>query len=174
MKKSKKNLMALALASVISVSTLTSCGEEVASESKTDISIDEEVPSEGTPVDEVTAETTSSEEVQADETKVFAPYTHVFFARIYNQTNLYRTYSVKRGQVEIPEGYEILDIEPWIERIGYGSRTIGYDVWFINNKTVEATPVYNDLIDGYDYSAPGTDIELTNEESVKSKTLTPQ
>lgn len=170
MKKSKKNLMALALASVISVSTLTSCGEEVASESKTDISIEEEVPSEETPVDEVTAETTSSEEVQADETKVFDPYTHVFFVRINNRIS---TSYVKGRQVEIPEGYEILDIEPWTERVGYGSRTPGYDVWFINNKTVEATPVFNDLIDGYDYSAPGTVIELTNEESVQSKKLTP-
>ena len=171
--KSKKNLMALALASVISVSTLTSCGEEVASESVTDISIEEEVPSEGTPVDEVTAETTSSEEVQADETKVFDPYTHVFFVRINNQTNIISTANVKGGQVEIPEGYEILDIEPWTDAIRDGSRTEGYDVWFINNKSVEATPVYNDVIDGYDYSAPGTVIELTNEESVKSKTLTP-
>lgn len=158
MKKNKKNLMALALASVISVSTLTSCGEEVASESVTDISIEKEV--------------------QADETKVFAPYTHVFFVRINNEINVVHTNvnhacNVKGGQVEIPEGYEILDIEPWTKKTGYGSRTPGYDVWYINNKTVEAISVYNDLIDGYDYSAPGTVIELTNEESVKSKTLTP-
>ena len=160
MNKSKKNLMALALASVLGVSSLTGCTGVEAEESQEVSSVTEEISNE---------EETQTVEVVV-ETKVFEPYTHVYYVRINNEIN---TNSVTGGQVEIPDGYEILDIEPWAERVIDGSRTPGFDVWYINNKTVEATLVYNSTIRRYDYSKPGVVIELTNEEEGPTKTLIP-
>ena len=162
MNKRKKNLMALALASVLGVSSLTGCtGVEAEEESQAVESASEEISNE--------EETQEVEEVV--ETKIFEPYTHVYYVRVSNDN--VDTYRVTGGQVEIPEGYEILDIEPWIEKIAAGSRSPGYDVWYINNKTVEATLVYNAPIGVYDYSEPGVVIELTNEEEGPTKTLIP-
>ena len=36
------------------------------------------------------------------------------------------------------------------------------DVWYINNETVEVTPVYNEVFRAYDYSQPGKVVELEN------------
>lgn len=160
MKKSKKTLMAIALASVIGVSSLTGCTEAAIEENQIESTVMEDEPVEEEPV----------EEEQIPEVRVFEPYTHVFFVRTYNEPD---TSTITGGQVEIPEGYEILDIENWAERSGYGSRTPGYDVWFINTKTVEASLVYNEPLDIYDYSQPGTVIEMTNEEDGPTKTLIP-
>ena len=162
MKKSKKNLMAIALASVLGVSSLTGCtGVEAEEESQAVEAATEESSNEE-------EETQTVEEVV--ETKIFEPYTHVYYVRVDNEIN---TNSVTGGQVEVPEGYEILDIEPWTERVLEGSRSPGFDVWYINNKTVEATLVYNAPIGVYDYSEPGVVIELTNEEEGPTKTLIP-
>ena len=160
MKKSKKNLMALALASVIGVSSLTGCTVEETDENQIESTVMEDEPVEEEPV----------EEEQLPEVRIFEPYTHVFFARTYNDPD---TSTITGGQVEIPEGYEILDIENWAQKAGPGSRTPGYDVWFINTKTVEASLVYNEPLDIYDYSQPGTVIEMTNEEEDQTKPLTP-
>lgn len=161
MKKSKKNLMAIALASVIGVSSLTGCNAVETEENQTESIEMEEVSNE---------EEVLVEEEQNFENKVFEPYTHVYYVRTYNPSE---PSTIKGGQVEIPEGYEILDIENWTQKHGYGSRNAGYDIWFINNKTVEVSPVYNETIGTYDYSQPGTVIEMTNEEDGPTKTLIP-
>ena len=53
------------------------------------------------------------------------------------------------------------------------SQTGGFDVWFINNKPVEVQSVYNESTGGYDYSTPGTVIEMELEEEGPTKVLTP-
>ncbi len=44
---------------------------------------------------------------------------------------------------------------------------------FVNTKTVEVTPVYNETFGYFDYSGPGTVIEELEEETNKTLTLTP-
>ncbi len=103
------------------------------------------------------------------ETRVFAPYEHVYFKR-YDLSGETPT-RVMGGQVTVPFGYEILDIEPFIIKSGYGSRTGGFDVWFINNQEVEATSIYNKELGYYDFSEPGvtTGREVETEKTLKLK-----
>ncbi len=110
------------------------------------------------------------EEQQIPENKIYGPYEHVFFKRYY-VGEIY-TEDIIGGQIEIPEGYEILEIEQVTKKAGYGSRTGGFDVWFINNQTVEVEAVYNQSFGYYDYSEPGTIIEqeLIEEGPTLSKT----
>ena len=74
---------------------------------------------------------------------------------------------------KIPEGYEILDIENFTEKYGYGSQTGGFDVWFINNQEVEVEPIYNATYETYDYSEPGRVTEVLKEEKGPELKLTP-
>ena len=114
------------------------------------------------------------EEVRVPANKVYAPYEHVFYLRYDCLTEKKYSEKVFGGQIVVPEGYEILEIENFNEYVGYGSQTRGFDVWFINNKTVEAHAVYNEATKGYDYSEPGTVIEdELVEETNPSLTLTP-
>lgn len=108
------------------------------------------------------------EEQVKPENKTYAPYEHVIFKR-YILNNAY-VEEIYGGQVIIPEGYEILEIESVTKKSGYGSRTAGFDVWFINTKPVEAEAVYNQSFEYYDYSEPGKVIELELQE--ESPTLT--
>ena len=153
---SKRKVASLLLASAIAVTLLSGC-------SKTDTEIVTE-----------TKQSPAMEQVALSETqiqpRVYQPYEHVFFQRYY-VGELY-TEDIKGGQVVVPEGYEILEIEQVTKKAGYGARTGGFDVWFINTKTVEATPVYNEAFGYYDYSEPGTVIEQELEEG-RSLTLTP-
>ena len=119
-------------------------------------------------------EQVAMQEVQVPANKVYEPYEHVFYLRYDNLTEEKYSEKVYGGQIVIPEGYEILEIENFNEYIGYGSQTRGFDVWFINNKKVEAKAVFNEATGAFDYSEPGTVIEeeLVEEES-RSLTLTP-
>ena len=114
-------------------------------------------------------------EEQALENRNYEPYEHVFFKRYYisNMGSSYYSEKKSGGQIEIPEGYEILEIENFTEKIGYGSQTAGFDVWFINNKPVEVKSVYNNSLGIYDYSEPGVVVEQELEETGPSLTLTP-
>lgn len=112
------------------------------------------------------------QEVQAPENRTFEPYEHVFYLRYDTLTKKEFSERVYGGQIVIPEGYEILEIENFNEYRGYGSQTRGFDVWFINTKKVEVKPVYNEAIGAYDYSEAGTVIEEELvEEDTKSLTL---
>lgn len=117
----------------------------------------------------------SYESAEELDTKVFEPYTHVYFKR-YDLlkhdmfSNKIFSKDVISGQIEIPEGYEILEIENFDELINRGSQTRGFDVWFINNTTVEVNPTYNSFYEKYDYSEPGRVIQLEDSEvKVKEK-----
>ncbi len=119
-----------------------------------------------------TMETTQAvEEQKKVEKKKFAAGQHVFFKRYYSNGE----YSEKilGGQIVIPEGYEILDIENFTEKWGYGSQTGGFDVWFINNQEVEVSPVYNTNLEAYDYSEPGKVTAPAVTEEAPTLKLTP-
>ena len=87
----------------------------------------------------------ASAETQKPENKIFEPGQHCYW-KFYNP----RTFG--GGQVSLPKGYEILDVE----ETGYiysGS----FMVWFINTETVEAEAVFESTINGdkWTYSKAG-------------------
>ena len=110
-------------------------------------------------------------EEEVPEVVTYEPYEHVFYRRYNNLTKDSYATEVFSGQIEIPEGYEILEINNYDEKLGNGSQTGGFDVWFINNQPVEVTPVYNPSVGGYDYSQPGQVIVITSAEEAPTKSL---
>ena len=62
-------------------------------------------------------------------------------------------------QIEIPDGYHILEVEPNIVPIGSGAKTIGYVVFYINDEPVVVESSYNEEKHEYDYHTPGRVIE---------------
>ena len=154
MKKGK--VVSLLLTTALAATLLTGCGKtgtEIAGETKTKPAMEQ----------------VAVVEQVVPEKKVYQPYEHVYFQRFYNDTY---TEDIYGGQIIIPEGYEILEIENVIKKAGYGSRTAGFDVWFINTKTVEVEPVYNGAYGYYDYSQAGTVLEQELEEENPSLKLT--
>ena len=91
--------------------------------------------------------------MEKSEKKVFEPYEHVLFTRY----DILKDKSGK-GRVVVPDGYEILQINPIITCVGNScsssprfSVTGVYDIWYTNNKTVEAEMVFNETIEKYDF-----------------------
>ena len=107
-----------------------------------------------------------------EETKVFEIGRHIFSQRFF--TRRVQNQELSGNQINIPEGYEVLEIENFNGGTSYGySVTSGYDVWFINTQVVEATEVYNETINDYEYSAPGRVITPTVEQEGPTLKLTP-
>lgn len=77
------------------------------------------------------------------------------------------TEEITGGSISIPEGYSVYDIDNFSSKYRTGSETGGYDVWFQNDVPVEATKVYNEVLEIYDYSKPGTPILENIEEPVQ-------
>lgn len=96
---------------------------------------------------------TEGEVVEEGEIKQFDVGKHMFFIR-YAPVDSYKDVG---GSIEIPEGYEVFDVENVAE---FKGMTVAYDVWYQNTVPVEVTAVYNESIQGYDYSQFGTPIEL--------------
>ena len=148
----KTRVVSLLLAGAISLTMLTGCTQTKKVESQ----------KEGTTV-------TTVEEQNVPEPKRYEPYDHFFFVR-YNivSGNNHYAEQISGGQIERPDGYEILDIENWNMTKYKSSQTGGFDVWFVNYMPVEVEPVYNEATGTYDYSQPGKVIEpeeeLDNEE----------
>lgn len=90
----------------------------------------------------------------------------MFFKRYYLGETLYIE-DITGGAVSIPEGYSVYDIENFNEEYGAASQTGGYDVWFINDVPVEVEKVYNEVLDVYDYSEPGTPVLDKSEEAIQ-------
>lgn len=88
----------------------------------------------------------------------FEPYTHVFYKRYSTSNDL----NIE-GQVVIPEGYEILEIENFEHSLTRSSETRGFDVWFINNEPVKVSSTYNPDTEQYEYCTPGEVIEIESE-----------
>ncbi len=103
------------------------------------------------------------EQIEKPSDQEFEPYEHVFYRRYELSDSYMNTSSITNGQVEIPEGYEILEIENYIDTKGRGSVTKGFDVWFTNTETVTAEATYNEITRQYEYSTPGKVVENENE-----------
>lgn len=158
----KRKVGALILSMGIAAALLSGCSLD---QDTTEIVTDTKKPA--------TMATTQVEEEQRKiEKKKFAAGKHVYFKRYYNAENKYAE-DIMGGQITIPEGYEILDIENFTEKYGKGSQTGGFDVWFINNQEVEAEPIYNATYKTYDYSEPGRVTEVLEEEKGPELKLTP-
>ena len=148
----KKRLTSLALSGILAATMLSGCSKNNDKESQL-LAEEKNKPALKQVADAQLAK------------KIYFPYEHVFFKRYYSSDDIYSR-TILGGQVEVPKGYEILEIENFTEKIGYGSQTGGFDIWFINKVTVEVTPVYNQSLKTYDYSEPGSvvDMSLQNDE----------
>ena len=155
----KRKIASILLAAAIATTLLTGCENTGATMSNSSNSY--------------AVEQVASQETQIPKTKTYAPYEHVFYVRYSNLEKNKYAENVNGGQIEIPEGYEILEIENWNKEMYKASQTGGFDVWFINNKPVEVKSVYNKTTGSYDYSSPGTVIEMELEEEGPTKVLTP-
>jgi len=155
----KRKIISVGLALLLSTGLLTGCGK-----------------TNTTPVTDTKPSPALEQAIVHEEkveNRVYEPFEHVFFKRYYNGYNTVGlSEKVSGGQIEIPEGYEILEIENFNELIAHGSQTAGFDVWFINKKTVEVTAVYNEVFGYYDYSEPGKVLEqeITEEIPTLKKT----
>ena len=111
----------------------------------------------------------STEEAKTIRKKVFHPGEHIFFKRLCISDLINRSFyspnRVSGGQIEVPEGYQLIAIKDYTFKDGYDdSITCGYDLWYMNTKEVEVTPVYNEVFNTYDFSEPGTVVETLVEE----------
>lgn len=80
---------------------------------------------------------------QIGEEKIFAPGEHYICVRVSQHTDGYDNDNVAGAAINnIPDGYEVYSILPYNKKTGYGSATGGYDIWFVNNKTVKAKASY--------------------------------
>lgn len=105
----------------------------------------------------VTVEIDSHSDENISETKYFDVGEHLFFKRYYLGGTIYAE-DITGSSISIPEGYSVYDIENFNQEYGRASQTGGYDVWFLNDVPVEAEKVYNEVLEIYDYSEPGTPV----------------
>ena len=104
---------------------------------------------------------------QDGEEKVFAPGEHYICVRISQHTNGYDNDSITGAAINnIPDGYEVYTILPYNIKVRYESTTHGYDIWFVNKKTVKAKASYNDVYKNNGYYTFGKVVE---EEKVLEK-----
>ena len=97
----KRKVASILLAAAIATTLLTGCDNTGATMSNSSNSY--------------AVEQVASQETQIPKTKTYAPYEHVFYVRYSNLTNKRYSEKVSGGQIEIPEGYEILEIENWMQ-----------------------------------------------------------
>ena len=98
--------------------------------------------------------------VEENQSKIFKPGKHYISVRV-NQENHYANNIEGNAINNIPEGYEIYTIYPITGEIYKGSQTTGYEVWFVNNETVEVTSSYNEELEIYGFYDFGKVIEKT-------------
>lgn len=144
-----KKMVSLALVLALGVGTLTGCGNKNAE-------IIEE--STGAIVAEETIAVSNNKNFQTfeeiPESKEYEPYEHVFFQRYNNYWDL------NGGTIVIPDGYEMIDIKYYDQKTGYGAQSNYLDLWLTNTLKVVVEPLYNERTNTYDYSQPGTIVEL--------------
>ena len=114
------------------------------------------------PAEDIVTKTSLRNEINDDivsnETKIFAKGEHVLSVRVrydrHNNDEL-AGYAVNNT----PEGYEVFQVTPYIVKVGYGSETDGYDIWFKNTEPVEVEASYNTTLKQYGYYTFGKVIE---------------
>lgn len=103
------------------------------------------------------------ENTQKETTKTFEPYEHIFFVRVNLLTEKSSARKITGGNIIVPEGYTVLEIENFSDRDSYGSQTEGYDIWFTNKVPVLVESIFNESLEKYDFSNFGTPIIDTKE-----------
>ena len=176
----KKRLISLTLALSLSAGLLTGCSKEndetqahVSGDPESVVITDTERYESSLPVvDESTNQIIGYE--SAPQKKEFEPGTHIIMLRydLLESLGYSNAESINSLNIEIPEGYQVLDIENF-DGLGYKIGTVqtyGVDIWLINNEKVLVQPVYNKIFGKYDYSQPGSVVnELENDSVIKDK-----
>ena len=90
-------------------------------------------------------------------TMIFEPRTHIVQYMVKDENSeSFNSYSSKTGylkyNIEIPEGYELFDVEPWISS---SESTAGVIYFFINTERVEVTSEYDINTNTYLFNNPG-------------------
>ena len=94
--------------------------------------------------------------VEEGSVKTFDVGQHVVSARVYYDNN---RDNIEYAVNNIPDGYEVFDVEPLTAARGSGSTTVGFDIWFKNTKPVKVTSSYSEIFNNYGYYTFGEVIE---------------
>lgn len=98
--------------------------------------------------------------IQYGEEKICEPGEHYICVRMPQNSNGYDTNNIPGAAISnIPEGYEVYTILSYTYKVGYGSATGGYDIWFVNTEKVKVTATYSDQYGKVGYYTFGTVVE---------------
>lgn len=164
MKKIKRLVICSTMGALI-LTNLTGCLGKAKGDSEETV-VEEELTEEEIS-NEFTALEQLQEEVKEGDTKTFEPYQHLFFIRVDLYINAGDSIEIGTGDINIPEGYKVLEIENFSE---YKGETWGYDIWFTNEIPVEVTAIYNEPLKKYDYSHFGIPVVEKENEGTIQKT----
>ncbi len=112
--------------------------------------------------------TVISKEINKEQEKTFDAGCHVFSIR----NDAYPASYEHKNIVNVPDGYEIFDIEYVIKSYDKTSDSPTYDVWYINTVPVTVKGTWNEDSNEYEYTNFGTPIEEkknTEEQQVQKK-----
>ena len=104
--------------------------------------------------------------VNQEEEKTFKKGEHYICVRISHHSksmgmnNLYDNDELATLAISnIPEGYEVYSITPYTSKVGSGSSTAGFDIWFVNTEEVKVKATYNKDTKQYGYNTFGEVVE---------------
>ena len=103
-----------------------------------------------------------SSDAEKGSTKTFESGEHYLCVQIPQKRDFNGNEVPVKAIDNIPDGYNVYEIVPYQEQSGYGSKTGGYYIWFVNDETVEVTATYNDYYKTYGYYTFG---EVVNEKT---------
>lgn len=109
--------------------------------------------------------TAMSEEISKEQEKTFEARCHVFSVRNY----AYPDSNEHKNIVNVPDGYEVFDIEYVIRDQIRSSDSPTYDVWYINTVPVTVKGTWNEDSNEYEYTNFGTPIEESKSTEVPQK-----
>ena len=100
------------------------------------------------------------------EEKTFKKGEHYICVRISHHSNIRVSEKIANknkhsvtGIDEIPEGYKVYSITPYTVKVGRGSATGGYDIWYVNTEEVKVKATYNKDTKQYGYYTFGEVVE---------------
>jgi hypothetical protein len=113
---------------------------------------------------ETTQETELIDNIQGNielgEEKIFEPGEHYICVRMPQNSDGYNNDYIEGAAISnIPEGYTVYQIDPYVNKYGHGSGTGGYDIWFVNTETVRVIATYSDDYEANGYYTFGTVVE---------------
>lgn len=164
-KTTKMKACAIALSAVLALSGGCSLSEDEYKNS------DEDTIKIESNIEESSNKVEMNENYVEPQTNIFNSGEHVVHQHIYFN-NGYRSSIDKENesylsQIKIPNGYQFVDSENYIQKAGYGSQTTGRDYYYVNIVPVEVTSTKLDENGEYIFDSFGTPVE---QEQVLSKT----